>query len=108
MIHYCASPNKSRAAAAFAVLLGLSAATIALVSRTAHSHAIIVAAEPAMNSTVPQGKLEIRLAFNSLIDPKRSSLRLQWPHGTEADVSLTPERPRGVLAGRARIDACPR
>jgi uncharacterized membrane protein len=68
MIHYCASPNKSRAAAAFAVLLGLSAATIALAPGAAHSHAIIVAAEPGMNSTVPRGKLEIRLAFNSLID----------------------------------------
>ena len=105
MIHYCAAPNKPRAAVVFAVLLGLSAATIALAPGDAHSHAIIVAAEPGMNSTVPQGKLEIRLAFNSLIDPKRSSLRLQRPDGTESDVSLTPDCPPGVLAGRAQTSA---
>ena len=112
MIHHYAWPDKSSSVArslrgetAFAVLLALSVATIALAPGVAHSHAIIVTAQPGMNSTVPQGNLEIRLAFNSLIDPKRSSLRLQRPDGTEADISLTPDSPPGVLAGHAQTSA---
>lgn len=100
-----ATTRSRRRVTALAVLVGLSVATIALTPGIARSHAIIVAAQPGMNSTVPQGRLEIRLAFNSLIDPKRSNLRLQRPDGTEADVSLMPDSPPGVLAGRAQTSA---
>ena len=100
MIHYCGSPDKS-VITTLAVLLGLSAAAIALTPGIARSHAIIVTAQPGMNSTVAPGQLDIRLAFNSRLDSKRSSLRLQRPDGTESDVSLTPDSPPGVIVGRA-------
>jgi methionine-rich copper-binding protein CopC len=83
-----------------AALLGLFAAAIALRADIAHAHAIVVAAKPAAKSTVAAGTLEIRLDFNSAIDRRRSSLKLQTPDGIESSVTLTDAGP-GVLAGRA-------
>ena len=85
-----------------AILLGVSAALIALSPGIACAHAIVVAAQPAMNSTVPRGELAIRLDFNSQIDRKRSRLSLQRPDGSEIIVALAPYGPAGVLAGQAQ------
>ena len=85
-----------------AILLGVSAAVIALPPGIARAHAIIVAAQPAMNSTVARGELEIRLDFNSQIDRKRSRLSLQRPDGSEIIIALAPDGPAGVLAGQAQ------
>jgi methionine-rich copper-binding protein CopC len=79
----------------------VSAALIALSPGIAHAHAVVVAAQPAMNSTVARGELEIRLDFNSQIDRKRSRLSLQRPDGSELVIALAPDGPPGVLAGRA-------
>jgi copper resistance protein C len=87
---------------ACAILLGVSAAAIALSPGIARAHAIVVAAQPAMNSTVARGELEIRLDFNSQIDRKRSRLSLQRPDGSEMIVALAPDGPAGVLAGRVQ------
>ena len=87
---------------ALAILLGVSAAVIALPPGIARAHAIIVAAQPAMNSTVARGELEIRLDFNSQIDRKRSRLSLQRPDGSEIIIALAPDGPAGVLAGQAQ------
>src|SRR5216110_2454970 len=76
---------------ALAILLGVSAAVIALPPGIARAHAIIVAAQPAMNSTVARGELEIRLDFNSQIDRKRSRLSLQRPDGSEIIIALAPD-----------------
>jgi len=92
----------NQAVLALAILLGLSAALVAVSTGIAHAHAIVVAAQPAMNSTVAQGELEIRLDFNSQIDRKRSRLSLQRPDGSEMIISLAPDGPAGVLAGRAQ------
>jgi methionine-rich copper-binding protein CopC len=78
-------------------------ATVALTPGIARAHAIVVAAQPAMNATVMPGELEIRLDFNSRIDQKRSRLSLQRSDGTEVAVALEPGVPSGVLAGRARV-----
>ncbi len=86
----------------FAILLGASAAVIALSPGTARAHAIVVVAQPAMNSTVARGELEIRLDFNSQVDRKRSRLSLQRPDGSEMVIALAPDVPPGVLAGRAQ------
>ena len=83
------------------ILLGMSAAMVA-VSGIAHAHAIVVKAQPAMNSTVARGELEIRLDFNSQVDSKRSRLTLQRPDGSEVVIALAPDAPAGVLAGRAQ------
>ena len=96
--------TKSRSAArAFAVLLGMPAAAVALTPGIARAHAIVMAAQPAMDSTVVAGELEIRLDFNSRIDQKRSRLSLQRPDGSEIAVALAPADPSGVLAGRAQV-----
>jgi methionine-rich copper-binding protein CopC len=87
---------------AFAILLTFSTALTSLSPGIARAHAIVVAAQPAMNSTVAQGELEIRLDFNSQIDRKRSRLSLQRPDGTELVIALAPDGPAGVLAGQAQ------
>ena len=78
-------------------------AAVALTPGIARAHAIVVAAQPAMNSTVLPGELEIRLDFNSRIDQKRSRLSLQRPDGGEFAVALAPGGASGVLAGRAQV-----
>jgi methionine-rich copper-binding protein CopC len=86
-----------------AILLSVPAATVALTPGIARAHAIVVAAQPAMNSVVLPGELEIRLDFNSRIDQKRSRLSLQRPDGTEVAVALAAGGLPGVLAGRAQV-----
>ena len=95
-------PGTRQSALSYAILLGVSAAVIALSSGIARAHAIVVTAQPAMNSTVAQGELEIRLDFNSQIDRKRSRLSLQRPDGSELVIAPAPDGPAGVLAGRAQ------
>ena len=95
-------PGTRQAVLSFATLLGVSAAVIAVSPAIARAHAIVVAAQPAMNSTVAQGELEIRLDFNSQIDRKRSRLSLQRPDGSELVIALALDGPAGVLAGRAQ------
>ena len=95
-------PGTRQAVLSFAILLGVSAAVIAVSPGIARAHAIVVAAQPAMNSTVAQGELEIRLDFNSQIDRKRSRLSLQRPDGSELVIALALDGPAGVLAGRAQ------
>jgi methionine-rich copper-binding protein CopC len=69
----------------------------------ADAHAVVVAAQPAVNSIVPPGEIEIRLDFNSRIDSKRSRLRLRRPDGVEVAVALAPDTAPGVLAGLAQV-----
>jgi methionine-rich copper-binding protein CopC len=83
-----------------AVWLGLLA--LMLDSAPAWPHAIIVAARPAMNSVVRPGELEIRLDFNSRIDPRRSRLTLQQPDGAQVPVVLASHDAPNALAGRAQ------
>jgi methionine-rich copper-binding protein CopC len=82
-----------------------AAVALALLPCVAMAHAIIVAAQPAMNSTVAPGELAIRLEFNSRLDRQRSGLSLRAPDGSEVAVALTPGAPPGVLAGRAQVTA---
>jgi methionine-rich copper-binding protein CopC len=94
---------RRKAARACVALLCVPAAALSLAPGTAPAHAIIVAAQPAMNSIVEPGEITVRLEFNSRLDSKRSGLVLLRPDGTEAPVALAPGSPPGVLAGRARI-----
>jgi len=85
-----------------ALLAAALAATLGIAAPIAYAHAIVVAARPAMGSTVPQGGLEIRLDFNSRIDPQRSGLHLRRPDGSEATVSVVRNSASNVLAGSAK------
>jgi methionine-rich copper-binding protein CopC len=100
------SPARWRQAArACLALRCLPAVALAFLPASAPAHAIVVAAQPAMNSSVAPGEIAIRLDFNSRLDSKRSGLVLRRPDGTEAAVALTPGSPPGVLAGRAQVNA---
>jgi hypothetical protein len=90
----------TKRALAVAALAGALAATLSLWPDVACAHAIVVAAKPAAHSTVAAGTLEIKLDFNSAIDPRRSSLKLLGPDGAESSVALTSAGP-GALAGHA-------
>jgi len=83
-------------------LLGVSALCASVTPRIAGAHAIVVAAQPAVNSTVVPGELKIRLDFNSRIDSKRSRVSLRRPDGVEVAVALAADAPPGVLAGVVR------
>ena len=85
-----------------ALLAGAFAATLGILASIAHAHAIVVAARPAMGSTVPQGELQISLDFNSRIDQQRSSLRRGQPDGLEAAVSVALNSASSSLAGSTK------
>src|SRR5437879_3227329 len=80
-------------------MLGCAAPCIALYGADAVAHAIVIAAQPAMNQTVPPGDVEIRLVFNSKIDARRSSLRLERPDGAVAPIVLGSDDGGGTLRG---------
>jgi methionine-rich copper-binding protein CopC len=85
-------------------LLCLPATALSLAPDSALAHAIIVTAQPAMNSVVAPGEIAIRLDFNSRVDSQRSGLVLQRPDGSEAAVALAPDSPPGVLAAGAQVN----
>ena len=74
--------TSKRARLAFLALLAMPAAVISLTNGIARAHAIVVAAHPAVDSTVAPGELQIRLDFNSRVDRRRSRLSLRQPDGT--------------------------
>jgi methionine-rich copper-binding protein CopC len=77
-------------------------AIAAFAPAAASAHAIVVRARPAMNATVPQGDLDIKLDFNSRIDARRSRLSLIGPDGSPAPVASVGDAGPNALAGRAR------
>jgi copper resistance protein C len=86
-------------------LLGISSVVLLLAPAGCLAHAIIVAAQPAMNSVVAPGEIGIRLEFNSRVDRKRSGLVLQGPDGSEAPLAIGPGSPPGVLEARTQVKA---
>ena len=92
-----------QAARALVALLGVPAVCMALTPCIAGAHAIVVAAQPAVNSTAAPGELKIRLDFNSRIDSKRSRLTLRRPDGIEVAVALASDTAPGVLVGLAHV-----
>ena len=76
-------------------------AIAAFAPAAASAHAIVVRARPAMNATVPQGDLDIKLDFNSRIDARRSRLSLIGPDGSPAPVASVGDAGPNALAGRA-------
>lgn len=75
-----------------AVLSGMAA-------MPAVAHAVIVAATPDADQHVAQGKLAIRLEFNSRIDKERSRLQLTLPDGAKTDVAIDQAGEPNILTG---------
>ncbi|HEY1329345.1 MAG TPA: copper resistance CopC family protein [Casimicrobiaceae bacterium] len=80
-----------------------AAAGAALVPLVAYAHAIVIAASPAAGAEVAAGDLDIRLEFNSRIDPDRSRLALRDPENRMQPVDPRPSDAPNVLAGHARV-----
>lgn len=74
----------------------------AFASAPAEAHAIIVAAEPALDAVVQRPSLPVRLRFNSRIDHERSRLTLIRPDGSSLPVPLAASGAPDTLA--AEID----
>lgn len=84
-----------------AVFPAVAAVVLWAAPHSLRAHAIVLVARPAMNSSVEQGPLDIRLEFNSRIDSQRSRLSLREPDGSEAVVVLAPNDQPNVLAAHA-------
>jgi copper resistance protein C len=82
-------------------LLPASALALLLlaIAVPARAHAIIVAAEPAVGAVLHGSKAEVKLRFNSRIDPERSRLTLTAPDGTTRPLALVPSDAPDTLAG---------
>jgi methionine-rich copper-binding protein CopC len=65
----------------------------------AMAHAVIVSAAPTANEQVKQGKLPIRLEFNSRIDKERSRLQLTASDGGKSDVAIDQAGQPNILTG---------
>jgi copper resistance protein C len=78
------------------------AATLLALPAPAAAHAIIVAAEPAVDAVVHGPSLHVRLRFNSRIDAERSRLTLSAPGAAARVVALAPSDSLDTLA--ATID----
>ena len=98
-----AAAASRQAILALGLAFGGSTVTAAFAPGAALAHAIIVSAQPAMNSTVAPGALEIRLAFNTRIDAERSRLSLARSDGSVVDVALKRDGAANVLAGNAFV-----
>jgi methionine-rich copper-binding protein CopC len=65
----------------------------------AMAHAVIVSAAPTANEQVKQGKLPIRLEFNSRIDKERSRLQLTASDGGKSYVAIDQAGQPNILTG---------
>jgi methionine-rich copper-binding protein CopC len=94
------------------LLRGLAAvaacAVLACAPASALAHAVVVAAQPAVNATVPAGDVAIRLQFNSRIDAARSRLTLVAPGGAQTTLAAAAGEAPGVLVARARVPSAGR
>lgn len=57
----------------------------------ATAHAIVVRSTPAANSEILSGDIDIRVEFNTLIDPQRSRLRLIDDGGSDLLLDMLPD-----------------
>ncbi len=76
--------------------------TVALLSlpAAALAHARLVKADPAVGASVTRAPSRLRLRFNEVIRPAASGLRLTWPDGHSAVLTLAKDAgdPNAVTA----------
>ncbi len=69
----------------------------------AAAHAILIAGTPAPGASVPAGHLDVRLRFNSRIDPGRSRLTLIAPDRRQITLPVLPAALPDVLNATAEL-----
>lgn len=77
-------------------------AGVALLPLPAAAHAIVVAADPAVDAVVHASSLPVLLRFNSRIDRERSRLTLLRPDGSSQPLPLAVDARPDTLA--AKVD----
>jgi methionine-rich copper-binding protein CopC len=77
---------------------------IAIVApRAALAHAVLVHSNPTANSVVAAGDVQVTLAFNSRVDPLRSSLSLLEPDGNITRIAIGPPSSPEILSGKMSV-----
>lgn len=79
-------------------LAALLLALPVIAAAPAQAHAIIVAAEPAVDAVLPAPSVPVRLRFNSRIDAGRSRLILMGPDGSSQPLPLAASGSPDTLA----------
>jgi len=80
-------------------------AGLLLFAPSARAHAIIVSSTPSPNSTVPQGRFDILLQFNSRIDVALSRISLVDPAGKVSALATSAGNVPGSLAAEGNADS---
>ncbi len=70
---------------------------VMLATTGADAHAVLMQSEPAAGASVPAGRLEMTLRYNSRIDRARSRLSLTAPDHSQSVLSIVPSGPPDVL-----------
>ena len=78
---------------------------IVLAAQPAFAHAILIDGTPATEATVPSGRLDIRLRFNSRIDAERSRLTLVAPNATPSVLEQSPPEAPNLLEAKTSVVA---
>jgi methionine-rich copper-binding protein CopC len=78
---------------------------MAVSSRTAVAHSVLVRSTPAANSAVAAGNIDVTLAFNSRVDPVRSSLSLLGPDGRVMRIPIGPPSSPEILSAKVTVAA---
>ena len=71
-----------------------------LAPRVAWAHAVLVSAQPAVNSTVAGPDVAVLLKYNSRVDIEHSTLMLHTPAGKLDKIAIASEPEPGVLSAR--------
>lgn len=83
----------------------LTVGMLVVPPRAALAHAVLVRSTPAVNSAVAAGTVEVMLAFNSRVDPVRSSLSLLGPDGRVTRITIgSPSSPE-ILSAKVTVAA---
>jgi methionine-rich copper-binding protein CopC len=89
-----------------AIVTSALAIAIAIADpRAALAHAVLVRSTPTANSAIAAGEVEVTLAFNSRVDPVRSSLSLLGPDGKVTRITIGPPSSPEILSGKMSVVA---
>ena len=94
--------NASRLSRRHLIALALA---LALLPAAAQAHAILEDSQPPVGGSVPAGKLDLRLRYNSRLDRARSRLTLTRPDHSQVALAIDPNGPPDILT--AHLDVTP-
>jgi methionine-rich copper-binding protein CopC len=83
----------------------LAVLVAAFLPAVANAHAILEESTPPIGASVAQGKIDLRLRYNSRIDRARSRLTLIKPDRSRDTVAIDPDGPPDII--NAHLDLVP-